>query len=460
MAVVISGGVAVATYKPQAVQATALRLTDTETKTYAELWRTQPQIRTVVSFLARNVAQLGLHLYRRVSDLDRERVTDHPLARLLQHPNPYTTQYRFSESLVSDLAIYDNAYFMKVRLKDQPLALVRIDPRQVQVVGDDPFVAEAYRIGRQEFKRESIVHFRGYSPLDARVGMSPMESLRELLAEDRQATLYREQLWRNGARMSGYIERPLEAPQWTREGKERFRAAWQAQYTAGGSGPGGTPILEDGMKYVPAATSPKDAQWLESRKLTREEVAAAYHIPLTLVGILDHATYSNISEQHKMLYQDTLGPTLQMIQQELKLQLFPDFPGTEDMYCEYNIAEKLRGSFEEQAQQLQSAVGGPWMTRNEARARMNLPQLDDADNLINPLNLGAVTSEDAKLPLLTRDQAATFGELVRAGVDPADAARLIGIPSVQVVDALPTTLRTPEEIEAGIRYTRPQRVDS
>lgn len=449
MAVVISGGVAVAAYKPAAVAASSLRLTDTESKTYAEMWRTQPQIRTVVSFLARNVAQLGLHVFRRISDLDRERIVDHPVAQLLGRPNPFTTQYRFSEALVADLAIYDNAFLVKVKLPDQPMSLVRLDPAQVQPEGDDPFVATGYKVGKTVFKPENIIHFRGYSPLDARWGMSPMESLRELLAEDRQATLYREQLWRNGARASGYLERPLEAPQWTREGKERFRAGWQAQYTGGAAGAGGTPILEDGMKYVPASTSPRDAQWIESRKLTREEVTSAYHIPPTLVGILDHATYSNITEQHKMLYVDTLGPTLQMIQQELQLQLFPDFPGAEDLYCEYNIAEKLKGSFEEQAQQLQASVGGPWMTRNEARARVNLPQLDDADNLINPLNLGAVTSEDAKLPLITRDQAATFGELVRAGVTPQEAARLVGITTVQVVEGVPVTLRTPEEIAAG-----------
>jgi phage portal protein BeeE len=206
------------------------------------------------------------------------------------------------------------------------------------------------------------------------------------------------------------------------------------------------------MKYVPASTNPKDAQWIEGRKLTREEVTSAYHIPLTLVGILDHATYSNISEQHKMLYQDTLGPTLQMIQQELALQLFPDFAGVEDMYLEFNIAEKLRGNFEEQAQQMQTSVGGPWMTRNEARARVNLPQIPDGDQLINPLNLGAVTSEEAKLPLITRDQAATLGELVRAGVDPTDAARLVGIASsITVVEGVPVTLRTPDELAAGTR---------
>jgi HK97 family phage portal protein len=388
MAFAISEGKVVELYKPAGGRLASVRFSDQTSMAYADIWKSQPQVRTVVSFLSRNIAQLGLHLYRRVSDVDRERVTDHPVAELLNRPNAYTTQYRLIEALVADCAVFDNAYLLKVKPKsDSSAGLIRVDPASVEIKGDTPFVAERYKIGKTEFKPEDIIHFRGYSPIDARQGVSPMETLRVLLSEDYQASKYREQLWRNGARTAGYLERPAGAPQWTAEGKEKFRRSWQNQYTGEGTRPGGTPILEDGMRYVPAATSARDAQYVESRKLTREEVTAAYHIPPTMVGLLDHATYSNVSQQHKMLYQDTLGPWLNMIQQDLALQLLPDFGDTEGLYLEFNVAEKLRGSFEEQSTQLQTAVGGPYMTRNEARARLNLPQIDDGDELIVPLNV-------------------------------------------------------------------------
>lgn len=388
MAFAISEGRVSQLYKPAGGSFSAVKLTDTYTVQYAEIWKQQPQVRTVVGFLSRNIAQLGLHVFKRVSDIDRERVTDHPLSQLLSRPNGYTTPYRFVESLVADMAIFDNAYWLKVKPKaDQNAGLIRLDPTQVTVAGDSPYAPERYKVGKQEFKPEDVVHFRGYNPADARQGVSPMETLRTILAEDYQAAKYREQLWRNGARTAGYLERPAGAPQWTADGKERFRAGWQAQYVGDGSRAGGTPILEDGMRYVPAATSPKDAQYVESRKLTREEVTAAFHIPLTLVGLLDNATYSNMNEQHKIMYQDTLGPWLNMIQQEIALQLIPDFDTSGDLYAEFNIAEKLRGSFEEQSSQLQTAVGAPYMTRNEARARLNLSQVPEGDELITPLNV-------------------------------------------------------------------------
>lgn len=363
---------------------------DDQSWSYAQLYRSQPQLRTVVNFLGRNIAQLGLHLYKRISDTDRERVTDHPLALLYRKPSPWTTPYRLINDLVCDLAIYDRAFWLKVS-DGADRSLVRLDPRKVVLRGDNPFVAEGFRYmaaaGYKDFPRDQVVHFHGYSPEDHRDGCSPIDALRTLLLEELHAAQYRDQLWRNGARAAGYIRRPVEAPPWSRDARQRFRQQWQAQYSGDSPLAGGTPILEDGMEWTSASVTPEQAQYLESRKLSREEVAAAYHIPPSMLGILDHANYSNIQEQHKILYQDTVGPWLTMIDQEIDLQLKPDFAGSEDLYSEFNLDEKLRGAFEDQATQLQIAVGGPYMTRNEGRSRLNLPTVEGGDELITPLNV-------------------------------------------------------------------------
>jgi len=88
-----------------------------------------------------------------------------------------------------------------------------------------------------------------------------------------------------------------------------------------------------------------------------------------------------------MLYQDTLGPWFAMLQQEVARQVMTDFDDLSDCYVEFNVAAKLSGAFEDQAEILSRSVGAPWMTRNEARARQNLPHVDGADELIVPLNV-------------------------------------------------------------------------
>src|SRR5699024_9068254 len=72
-----------------------------------DLFRTQPHLRTVVTFVARNVAQLSLHAFERVSDTDRRRISGTPLTKLLTMPNPGTTGYELMYRLVADMKLHD-----------------------------------------------------------------------------------------------------------------------------------------------------------------------------------------------------------------------------------------------------------------------------------------------------------------------------------------------------------------
>ena len=408
MAIVVSGGDVTALqrgWSPQWPAASTVRLFDDRFADYAAIYRTQPAVRKCVGFLARNIAELGLHVFRRVSDTDRTRLNDHPLAVLLARPNGWTTRYRLMDALICDLGIYDEAFWLKWRDGSTP-ALIRIPPTKVAVQGSwlEPTGFTIYgATGKIDVDRSQMVFFRGYNPdpdLMTLRGLSPLETLRRVLAEDDAMGDYRERLWRSGARFEGVLTRPVDAPRMSPEAKDRFWARWNASHT-GSTATGSTALLEEGMAYAQTSFSAKDSQYQESRRLNDEEVAAAYHIPLPMVGHLENATFSNISEQHKNLYQDTLGPRLEELVEEIELQLLPDFADTADVYCEFNLEAKLRGSFEEQAAALQASVGGPWVTRNEARARTNLPSVDGGDDLITPLNVvtgGQASPQDSVPP--------------------------------------------------------------
>ncbi|MFE0887909.1 phage portal protein [Streptomyces rochei] len=353
---------------------------------YEAIWRTQPQVRTVISFLARNIAQVGIHVFRRVSNTDRERLTDHPLAQLLAEPLPGMTQYRFIERMVSDYALYDDFYGIKLRL-DGRLRVLPVPPTLIRPAEGNWIAPKYYETaGGRQFAPNEVLHVHGYTPETLTHGTSPIESLRDVLLESTEAAKQRAAMWKGGARHTGVLVRPPDAPEWGPGEKARFREMWRS-FTQGGGGEGGTPILEDGMDYKPVGFNPQQAQYIEARKLTREEVSAAYFIPPPLIGILDHATYSNIKEQHSHLYQDTLGPYMAMFAQELQAQILSDLPDSRDVYCEFNIDAKMRGSFEEQAAAASTATGRPWMTVNETRARNNLPAIDGGDELIVPLNV-------------------------------------------------------------------------
>ena len=121
-----------------------------------------------------------------------------------------------------------------------------------------------------------------------------------------------------------------------------------------------------------------------------------------MIGITEAQGYGSLREQHRALYQDTLGPWQAMLEDEIELQLLSDFGDSDDIYVEFNISQKLSGSFEEQAAALNAAVGSPWMTRNEARARVNLPAIPDPafDQPVTRLDLaeGQAQKDEAPTP--------------------------------------------------------------
>ena len=174
---------------------------------------------------------------------------------------------------------------------------------------------------------------------------------------------------------------------WSDEQRKAFVSAFREGWGKGGSNAGKIPLLEDGMEIKPYQFNSKEAQYAEAKQLSREDVAAAYHVNPSLIWHTTTQTYASAKDNARALYADCLGPTLQMLQQRINAFLLPMVGADPATYVEFDLTEKLKGSFEERASILQASVGGPWMTRNEARADNNLPPIDGGDELIVPLNV-------------------------------------------------------------------------
>lgn len=354
---------------------------DAQASSYAHMYRTQPAVRMVVDYIARNVSQLGLKLYERESDTKRTSRGDHQAAKALRRPNPQTPGRQFIFDIVADWLVHDNAYALKFRSGDR-LVLVRVPAPAVGIIGDNRYRADRYSIMRadgtaMEVAPDDIFHWRGYNPEDPRVGISKLETLRKTLAESAASQQTNVELLQNMLQ-AGWIKRPLEAPDWSETARERFEEAWKHRSTDVGR----TPVLEEGMEFVAGDVSPKEAQMLEGRKFAVAQVAGEYGFP---VGLLTGE--GDLAEQHRQFLTDVLPPITGMFAEYLDLQILEAEYGEDDLYFEFNLDEKLRGDIEEKLKSMVSVVGAPFMTRNEVRALQNLPPLPGGDELIVPLNV-------------------------------------------------------------------------
>lgn len=364
--------------------------------TAAQMWESQPHFRTVVTFLARNIAQLGLHTFEREGQSDRQRNRDSVLARSIQDVDGQMTTFEMVFALVGDLALYDRAYWWAApsSFMESGWMIRRLPPTWVDPVMENPWEVKEYRAyikagaAPEIIPAKHILAFPGYHPGKMHGSSPTVDALRQTLQEQVEAASYRAQVWKRGGRVSSVIQRPKDAPQWSDAAREAFREDWYAKFTGNGPRAGGTPILEGGMTLNKMDFSAADQQYVEAAKLSLTTVASAFHVNPTMIGQNDGANYSNVREFRKMLYGDTLGPLVAQIEGRINTFLVPRMGlDRTRFYVEFNIEEKLQGNFEEQAAQLQTATGGPYMTRNEARAMRNLPAVEGGDDLIVPLNV-------------------------------------------------------------------------
>lgn len=363
-----------------------------------ELYQTQDNLQAVVNFLSNSIAQLPLKVYTRDGEDERHRDRDSKAARLLWRPNADQTCFEFIRALAVEYYVYGSVFVWVLPDADSESdRQLRIVPTEwLQFGGQaNSYAPDTIRIcttnGGTAFDvpRSEFVQFRTYSAGSPGGYISPISALRNTLSEQVEAGRFRRQLWRSSGRFNAQIIRPKDVEPWTEEQKNRFVTAFREAWSGNGSKAGGIPVLEDGMEIKPYATNWKEAEWSQSVILTREAVAAAYGVNPSLIWHSNTQTYASARDNARALYADCLGPVLQMIQQRINAFLLPMIGADPNTYVEFDLNEKLKGSFEERASIYQSACGAPYMTRDEIRAELNLAPLPDGQGkeIITPLNV-------------------------------------------------------------------------
>lgn len=383
-AVTVNGNELNGRLKPLDSTARSVPLVGGESATYELLYERQLWVHAVVNRLSRGVSRLPWKVFVNPDEPHaRERVREGPLADLLARPHPKGPGY-VKQAIVSNVAIHGNAVLVKIRPRTgiPPVALWPSSFAYWDVVVRDGAVKYVYnpQMGPGNilyFDPEEVVHFMWWGTRAGLKATSPLEALRQTLLMEDATQRHIIASFENGARPSGAFS--IEGTLKDEKALERMRAQLQEIY-GGVENAGKIALLEGGAKWLNMEHTLVESSAVALRQLTREETAAVYNMPPPSVGILDRATYSNITEQHLMEYQDTIGPWATMIQETLETQLIAMEPTMEGEYAEFDFGAVLAGDPVKQTDTLVKAVGGPFMTPDEARALKNLPPLDTDDS--------------------------------------------------------------------------------
>jgi len=184
----------------------------------------------------------------------------------------------------------------------------------------------------------------------------------------------------NGLMPTVTLEFPSEPPA---AEVEELRAKVSANY--GGVQNVGKPmLLFGGAKANALSISPDDAQLLDSRKFSVEEVARIYGVPPFMIGHNEKTTSwgSGVEAMGSGFVRYTLRRHLHAITNEFNRKLFRR---SSALFCEFDTSDLERPSFKEFTEALRTGVGRagerPIMTQNEARGRFNLPPVEGGDSI-------------------------------------------------------------------------------
>lgn len=347
-----------------------------------------------IQLIAETCASLPLKVYRRRDDGGREEAPDHPLARVLRRPADDLTSMAWREMMVAAMLTHGNAYARIVLDgRGAPVTLLPLAPDDVEplrlINGSIAYEVNLAR-RRERLLAGEVLHFR-WRTRDGLRGLSPIRLARETFGNALAEVEYQGAMWRNGARPSAVLEHPGALGE---EAVAQLKRSFGDAF-AGPANAGRLVVLEEGMVLKPWSLSAKDAEFIAARKLTAEDVCRIFNVPPPVAHILDHATYSNISEQLRSFVRLTIRPWLVRIEEALDAQLLGE-EGRRRYYVEHSVEGLLRAETRERYEAYRIGREWGWLSANDCRRLENLPPVDGGDAYLRPLNMAA--AEPARPP--------------------------------------------------------------
>lgn len=340
-----------------------------------------------VNLYARTLASMPLLLYEKTPE-GKQRAVNHPLYRLLHNePNPNMTSHNFRKIMEASLKLWGNAYAWiefdnSWRVKYLwPLLPGNVFPQRSLQTGELFYDAVLYNGESRRFRSYEMVHIPGLG-FDGISGRSPVRQFAETMGFNLDIKSYGRKFFKNGARPSGVLQHPGSLSE---EAQKRLERKFDKRYS-GIENTGKTILLEEGMTYHQIGVPPEEAQFIESRKYSVEEIARIYGVPPHMIGDLEHATFSNIESQDINFAKHSIVPECVNWEQELMRKLLNDEEQAR-YEIEFNMEGLVRGDMESRYRAY--AIGRQWgfLTADDIRAKENMSNVDGGGITYVPLNM-------------------------------------------------------------------------
>lgn len=336
------------------------------------------------------VAMVPIQLKRHIEG-GSEQANAHPLYDLLRHqPNGFQTSLEFREYMQGCLELRGNAYAHKVMNNRGHIEqLIPLSPDHVR-----PFWVSrrrgviAYRhtdpqSGQGEvLLQNEVFHVRGLSLDGGLSGLNPVEYHRETIGHSMAQTEYSARFFANDATPPLWLEHPGNFKE--KEMRREFLSNVKEMTT--GEARHSPLLLEYGVKLHQLAINQKDAQYIEGKKFSVSEIARIFQVSPHLIGDLERATFSNITQMSLEHVIYTLLPQYTRWEHAVHRDLLLTREDKRDLFIKFIVEGLLRGDTLSRYQAYHLAILDGHLSRQEVRKKEDMNEVEGLDEFMYPAN--------------------------------------------------------------------------
>jgi HK97 family phage portal protein len=360
-----------------------------------------------VTGIASDVAKLRIKLSRNNNGIWEEITEAHgnstaaSVLPVLRKPNRYQTHIQFVRQWILSKLLSGNTYVLKERefLGGPVIAMYVLNPMRVKtLVADDGSVwyelQTDYLSGVEDVKTlpaSEIIHDRMPELWHDLIGISPLYACGVSATMGNKIQANSTNLFANASRPGGMILVPgfISA-----ENAAALKAAFESGYS--GANVGKIAVLGDGMKFEPMTLTAEALQQVEQLKWTVDDVGRAFHYPVWKMNSGAFPPYSSGPDALELMY---LNQCLHPLIEDFEACLDEGLELPARIGTELDIDNLLRMDTASLYDSNGKAVGGGWMSPDEARYRANLPPVPGGSSPMaqqQNYSLAALAKRDAQ----------------------------------------------------------------
>lgn len=378
---------------------------------------------SAINLISSAVASLPKHVYMRQAAEGSDGVNaDHNVERLFANPNPYMTDYVFTETLQGHASSHGNGYaFIERDGNSFPSALWPINPCKVTVHGaDDGETWYAVHEGTEHEKwidYRDMLHIPGMG-FDGRKGYSVIALAREAIGLGMASENYGAAFFGNGATPRLALSHPGELGA---KARRNLAKSWKDIYS-NATNPHAVALLDEGMTVTTIGLPPEDSQFLQTRQFQVVEIARWFRVPPHLLYDLTGSTFNNVEQQNLNFLTYTLIPWLTRWRQECARKLFK-LNDYKDHYIDFDTSALLMTDIVTRYNAYNTGRNGGWLTLNAINRKERLPLLPAAvgDVHLAPSTMKVLGQNDPTTPIPVETITATVDAIKGLGRSVPDA---------------------------------------